>query len=102
MFSGPQEVLPCFEVLLFGVLLGGPVGPHGPIKRSWGLVPLYKHACFDISGIGLRRYRIIIRDVFCISAFVWLRTMAQKTVGINMDAGIIPLFFVRKSVGRTP
>ena len=101
MFFGPQEVLPCFEVLFLGVLLDGPVGPHGPIKRSWGLVPLYKHACFDISAIGLRRYPIIIFDVFGVCAFVWLRTMAQKTVGIKMDAGRIPIFFVRKSLGRT-
>ena len=81
--------------------MDGPVGPHGPIKRSWGLVPLYKHACFDISGVGLRRYRIIIRDVFCIFAFVWLRTMAHKTVGIKMEAGTFPIFFVRNSLGRT-
>ena len=38
---------------------------------------------------------------FCIFAFVWLRAMAQKTVGIQMGAGIFPLFFVRKSLGRT-
>ena len=87
--------------MFLGVLWDGPVGPHGTIKRSWGLVPLYKHACFDISVIGLRRYPIIICDVFCIFAFVWLRTMAQKTVGIKMEAGRIPLFFVRKSIGRT-
>ena len=99
--SGPQEVLPCFEVLRFGVLLDGPVGARGAIKRPWGLVPLYKHACFDISGIALRMYRIIIRDVFGVFAFVWLRTMAQKTVGIKMGAGKCPLLFVRKSLGRT-
>ena len=83
-----------------GVLWDGPVGPRGPIKRSWGLVPLYKHACVDISPLGLRRYPTIICDVFCIFAFVWLRTMAQNAVGIKMEAGILPLFFVRKSLGR--
>ena len=85
----------------WGYFWMAPLGPTGPSNAHGASVILPNTHVVDISVIGLRRYPIIICDVFCIFAFVWLRTMAQKTVGIKMEAGKFPLFFVRKSLGRT-